>query len=221
MFERPERTATARCSSPSISARGDGRGAAGRARRRSPRRPAPNVAGIVTGATRRGPIRHCSPARGKVDEIAARRARSRRRPRHLRPRAVAARSSATSSARSSAASSTAPSLILDIFAQRARSAEGKLQVELAQLQHLSTRLVRGWTHLERQRGGIGLRGPGETQLETDRRLIGERVKVLQERLARVAQPARDAAPRARAAPRCAPSRWSATPMPASRRSSTA
>jgi len=75
------------------------------------------------------------------------------------------------------------SLILDIFAQRAHSAEGKLQVELAQLEHLSTRLVRGWTHLERQKGGIGLRGPGETQLESDRRLIGERVKVLKTRLA--------------------------------------
>ena len=73
-------------------------------------------------------------------------------------------------------------LILDIFAQRARSHEGKLQVELAQLQHLATRLVRGWTHLERQKGGIGLRGPGETQLETDRRLLGKRVKVLKERL---------------------------------------
>ena len=77
------------------------------------------------------------------------------------------------------------SLILDIFAQRARSAEGKLQVELAQLAHLSTRLVGGWTHLERQKGGIGLRGPGETQLETDRRLIGKRVKLLKERLKRV------------------------------------
>ena len=66
-------------------------------------------------------------------------------------------------------------LILDIFAQRARSFEGKLQVELAQLQHLSTRLVRGWTHLERQKGGIGLRGPGETQLETDRRLLNLRI----------------------------------------------
>ena len=76
-------------------------------------------------------------------------------------------------------------LILDIFAQRARSAEGKLQVELAQLQHLSTRLVRGWTHLERQKGGIGLRGPGETQLETDRRLIGARVKLLRDRIAQV------------------------------------
>lgn len=76
-------------------------------------------------------------------------------------------------------------LILDIFAQRARSFEGKLQVELAQLQHLSTRLVRGWTHLERQKGGIGLRGPGETQLETDRRLLGHRITVLKRRLERV------------------------------------
>lgn len=73
-------------------------------------------------------------------------------------------------------------LILDIFAQRARSFEGKLQVELAQLEHLSTRLVRGWTHLERQKGGIGLRGPGETQLETDRRLIGDRIRQLNSRL---------------------------------------
>lgn len=79
------------------------------------------------------------------------------------------------------------SLILDIFALRAQSAEGKLQVELAQLEHLSTRLVRGWTHLERQRGGIGLRGPGEKQLETDRRLLGNRVKMLKERLARLSR----------------------------------
>ncbi len=76
-------------------------------------------------------------------------------------------------------------LILDIFAQRARSHEGKLQVELAQLRHISTRLVRGWTHLERQKGGIGLRGPGETQLETDRRLIGQRIHHLKERLEKV------------------------------------
>lgn len=76
-------------------------------------------------------------------------------------------------------------LILDIFAQRARSFEGKLQVELAQLEHLSTRLVRGWTHLERQKGGIGLRGPGEMQLETDRRLIGVRIKQIKKRLQRV------------------------------------
>ncbi|MCP5242193.1 GTPase HflX [Nitrosomonas sp.] len=74
------------------------------------------------------------------------------------------------------------SLILDIFAQRAKSHEGKLQVELAQLEHLATRLVRGWTHLERQKGGIGLRGPGETQLETDRRLLKKRVKLLKEKL---------------------------------------
>jgi len=76
-------------------------------------------------------------------------------------------------------------LILDIFAQRARSFEGKLQVELAQLKHLSTRLVRGWTHLERQKGGIGLRGPGETQLETDRRLLGQRIKQIHKRLDKV------------------------------------
>ena len=79
------------------------------------------------------------------------------------------------------------SLILDIFALRAASAEGKLQVELAQLEHLSTRLVRGWTHLERQRGGIGLRGPGEKQLETDRRLLGGRVKLLKDRLKKLAR----------------------------------
>ena len=78
-------------------------------------------------------------------------------------------------------------LILDIFAQRAQSYEGKLQVELAQLRHLSTRLIRGWTHLERQKGGIGLRGPGETQLETDRRLIGVRIRQLNAKLDKVAQ----------------------------------
>lgn len=78
-------------------------------------------------------------------------------------------------------------LILDIFAQRARTFEGKLQVELAQLEHLSTRLVRGWTHLERQKGGIGLRGPGETQLETDRRLVRNRIKLLRSRLKKVRQ----------------------------------
>ncbi len=76
-------------------------------------------------------------------------------------------------------------LILDIFSQRARTFEGKLQVELAQLEHLSTRLVRGWTHLERQKGGIGLRGPGETQLETDRRLVAKRIKALNDRLDKV------------------------------------
>jgi GTP-binding protein HflX len=76
-------------------------------------------------------------------------------------------------------------LILDIFALRARTFEGKLQVELAQLEHLSTRLVRGWTHLERQKGGIGLRGPGETQLESDRRMVGQTIKRLNRRLDRV------------------------------------
>lgn len=78
-------------------------------------------------------------------------------------------------------------LILDIFAQRARSFEGKLQVELAQLQHLVTRLIRGWTHLERQKGGIGLRGPGETQLETDRRLVRQRIEHIKRRLQKVRQ----------------------------------
>lgn len=76
-------------------------------------------------------------------------------------------------------------LILDIFAQRARTHEGKMQVELAQLKHISTRLIRGWTHLERQKGGIGLRGPGETQLETDRRLLRARIKHIQRRLEKV------------------------------------
>ncbi len=76
-------------------------------------------------------------------------------------------------------------LILDIFAQRARTHEGKLQVELAQLEHMSTRLVRGWTHLERQKGGIGLRGPGESQLETDRRLLRARIKMIHSRLEKV------------------------------------
>ncbi|MGA8095121.1 MAG: ribosome rescue GTPase HflX, partial [Steroidobacteraceae bacterium] len=78
-------------------------------------------------------------------------------------------------------------LILDIFAQRARSFEGKLEVELAQLKHIGSRLVRGWSHLERQKGGIGMRGPGETQLESDRRLIAQRVRVLTRRLAKIKQ----------------------------------
>ena len=88
-------------------------------------------------------------------------------------------------------------LILDIFAKRACTFEGKLQVELAQLQHLSTRLIRGWTHLERQKGGIGLRGPGETQLETDRRLLRNRIKLINQRLEKVRQ-SRDQNRRARA-----------------------
>jgi len=142
------------------------------------------VADIVT-ARRARPDPALFAGRGKVDEIAARRVatdadlvifdhalsgvQQRNLERALQCRVV-----------------DRVSLILDIFAQRAQSAEGKLQVELAQLQHLSTRLVRGWTHLERQTGGIGLRGPGETQLETDRRLIGTRVKMLKSRLARIA-----------------------------------
>ena len=76
-------------------------------------------------------------------------------------------------------------LILDIFAQRARTHEGKLQVELAQLQHLSSRLVRGWTHLDREKGGIGMRGPGETQLESDRRMVRERIQTIKKRLEKV------------------------------------
>ena len=87
-------------------------------------------------------------------------------------------------------------LILDIFASRAKTFEGKLQVELAQLDHIRTRLIRGWTHLERQKGGIGLRGPGETQLETDRRLIAVRMKSLKGRLEKVRK-TRDQGRRAR------------------------
>ncbi|NDP42981.1 MAG: GTPase HflX [Aromatoleum sp.] len=143
------------------------------------------IVGTVTGRRKR-PDAALFAGKGKVEEIAARRkeseadlvifdhpltpAQQRNLERALECRVV-----------------DRVSLILDIFALRARSAEGKLQVELAQLRHLSTRLVRGWTHLERQTGGIGLRGPGETQLETDRRLLGIRVKVLNERLAHVAR----------------------------------
>ncbi len=142
-----------------------------------------DIAGIVT-ARRRKPDPALFAGRGKVAEVAALRTatgadlvifdhvlsgvQQRNLERELECRVV-----------------DRTSLILDIFAQRAQSAEGKLQVELAQLQHLSTRLVRGWTHLERQKGGIGLRGPGETQLETDRRLIGTRVKLLRDRIDQV------------------------------------
>ncbi len=142
-----------------------------------------DIAGIVT-ARRRKPDPALFAGRGKVAEVAALRtatgadlvifdhvlsgAQQRNLEKELECRVV-----------------DRTSLILDIFAQRAQSAEGKLQVELAQLQHLSTRLVRGWTHLERQKGGIGMRGPGETQLETDRRLIGTRVKLLRDRIDQV------------------------------------
>ena len=141
------------------------------------------IAGAVTGRRQR-PDAATFAGKGKVEEIAARRvdsgadlvifnhpltgAQQRNLERALECRVV-----------------DRTSLILDIFALRARSAEGKLQVELAQVKHQLTRLVGGWSHLERQKGGIGLRGPGETQLETDRRLLGERVKVLRERLSRV------------------------------------
>jgi RNA chaperone Hfq len=106
-------------------------------------------------------------------------------------------------------------LILEIFAQRARSHEGKLQVELARLQYLSTRLVRRWSHLERQTGGAGVRGgPGEKQIELDRRMIGDAIKRTKERLAQGQAPAADPAPAARAA-RASTFRWWATPTPAS------
>ncbi len=142
-----------------------------------------NVVGTVTGRRLR-PDAATFAGKGKVEEVAARRAETgadlvifnhplsgaqqRNLERRLECRVV-----------------DRTSLILDIFALRARSAEGKLQVELAQVKHQLTRLVGGWTHLERQKGGIGLRGPGETQLETDRRLLGGRVKVLKERLSHV------------------------------------
>jgi GTP-binding protein HflX len=105
-------------------------------------------------------------------------------------------------------------LILDIFATRARTNEAKLQVELAQLVYMLPRLTRMWTHLEKFRGGIGMRGPGETQLETDRRLIGHRIRVLKERSPGCSARARCSAPGGR--PSSAPRSW-ATPTPASRR----
>jgi GTP-binding protein HflX len=110
-------------------------------------------------------------------------------------------------------------LILTIFAQRAQTNEGKLQVELAQLEHLSTRLVRGWTHLERQRGGLGKTGgPGEKQIELDRRMIADRVRMLKGKLEQFRH-RRGVQRRARAAT-CSRCRWWAIPTPASRRCST-
>ena len=112
-------------------------------------------------------------------------------------------------------------LILEIFGERAQSHEGKLQVELARLQYLSTRLVRRWSHLERQRGGIGTRGgPGEAQIELDRRMIGERIKSREEAARARQEAARHAAPRARAQPDLPHLAGRATPTPASRRCST-
>ena len=174
--------ATGRCWSRSISATAIRR-AAGRNRRRWRRRPARRSSARSPGDGN-GPTRRCSPAR----------ARSRRSPPGApRPAAdLVIFNHTLSGAQQRNLEQKLEcrvvdriSLILDIFAQRARSAEGKLQVELAQLKHQLTRLVGGWTHLERQKGGIGLRGPGETQLETDRRLLGNRVKALNERLSHV------------------------------------
>ncbi|HZQ60571.1 MAG TPA: GTPase HflX [Casimicrobiaceae bacterium] len=143
------------------------------------------VVGVVTGRRKR-PDAALFAGSGKVEEIAAKRdeteadlvifdhpltgAQQRNLERALECRVV-----------------DRTTLILDIFALRARSAEGKLQVELAQVKHQMTRLVGGWSHLERQKGGIGLRGPGETQLETDRRLLGNRERILNERLRHVAR----------------------------------
>ncbi len=142
-----------------------------------------SVAGIISG-TRRQPDPRFYVGSGKADEVAAAveatgadlvifnhplsPSQERNLERHLRCRVL-----------------DRSGLILDIFAQRARTHEGKLQVELAQLRHMATRLVRGWTHLERQKGGIGLRGPGETQLETDRRLLAARIKHIERRLDKV------------------------------------
>src|SRR5512144_1546020 len=138
------------------------------------------VVGTVTGRRQR-PDAALFAGRGKVEEIAARRAET-------GAEIVIFNHSLTGAQQRNLENQLEcrvvdrVALILDIFAQRARSAEGKLQVELAQVRHQLTRLVGGWTHLERQKGGIGLRGPGETQLETDRRLIGKRVKLLRSRL---------------------------------------
>ncbi|MBS0002305.1 MAG: GTPase HflX, partial [Thioalkalivibrio sp.] len=142
-----------------------------------------SVAGVISG-TRRQPDPRFYVGSGKADEVAAAveaagadlvifnhplsPSQERNLERHLRCRVL-----------------DRSGLILDIFAQRARTHEGKLQVELAQLRHMATRLVRGWTHLERQKGGIGLRGPGETQLETDRRLLAARIKHIERRLDKV------------------------------------
>src|SRR5512132_181888 len=143
------------------------------------------VAGTVTGR-RKQPDAATFAGRGKVDEIAALRA-EREADVVIFDHALTGAQQRNLERAIECRVVDRVSLILDIFAQRARSAEGKLQVELAQLNHMATRLVGGWTHLERQKGGIGLRGPGETQLETDRRLITQRVKLLRERLRRVAR----------------------------------
>jgi GTP-binding protein HflX len=176
------RAAIGHCSSPSISETPTPP-SGWRSSTRSPFRQAQRSSATVTGRRQR-PDAATYAGKGKVEEVAARRteaaadlvifnhpltgAQQRNLEQKLECRVV-----------------DRTSLILDIFALRARSSEGKLQVELAQVKHQLTRLVGGWTHLERQKGGIGLRGPGEKQLETDRRLLGERVRVLKDRLSHV------------------------------------
>jgi GTP-binding protein HflX len=141
------------------------------------------IVGTVTGRRRR-PDAGLFAGKGKVDEISALRAAT-DADLVIFDHALSGAQQRNLEAKLEARVVDRVSLILDIFALRARSAEGKFQVELAQVKHQLTRLVGGWTHLERQKGGIGLRGPGETQLETDRRLLGIRVRTLNERLARV------------------------------------
>jgi GTPase len=143
------------------------------------------VAGTVTGRRQR-PDAALYAGKGKVDEIAARRAET-GADLVIFNHALSGAQQRNLEAKLDCRIVDRVALILDIFALRARSSEGKLQVELAQVKHQLTRLVGGWTHLERQKGGIGLRGPGETQLETDRRLLGIRVKALNARLRRVEQ----------------------------------
>jgi GTP-binding protein HflX len=170
----------------------------------------------VVQASARGPIRHCLPARARSPRSAMPCACTRPMS-PFQPRTVAGPAAQPGKILACRVVDRS-SLILDIFALRARSHEGKLQVELAQLQHLATRLVRGWTHLERQKGGIGLRGPGEKQLETDRAcsasgsLLKDRLKQLERQ--------RAVRRRARPAARCLRCPWWVTPMPARARCST-
>ena len=218
MFERPEarrpRAARRARHAATTTAR-----FACRNSRRSRRPPAPSSSAPSPAAAQR-PDPAFFAGSGKVDEIAARRTRSRRRPRDLRPHAV--RRAAAQPRAEARVPRRRPRRASSSTSSRCARAAPKASCRSSwrSLKHMSTRLVGGWTHLERQKGGIGLRGPGETQLETDRRLIGERVKLLQRApRARRAQPRR-AKPHAPPRATCAPSRWSATPTPASRRCST-
>ena len=139
--------------------------------------------------------RHVDPnwyvGKGKAEELVAAKAETGLRPPGRRRRALARPAAGPRGACSRSRSSTAAGLILDIFAQHARTHEGRLQVELAQLEYQLPRLTRLWTHLSRTGGGIGTRGPGETQLETDRRVIRERIKKMKERVEEVRRAARD------------------------------